>query len=1044
MVTTNHHKSSSTSRMRTTATTLFYIFILVLLLGDGFGKQNKKADKQTTSSQQEIVGINAIQKTTPTAKKTSTTASTVIGGSGVPPTASESVNSAQQQHQQQQTKREAVNIEQQQQTHIINQNIQQQRRYYHHFRYSQELNTPSPQLSGIDGFPWPPNLSTSKQPSSSSSTSTTGTTASASASTSAHDDAVDGVNEEVEETIVFGETLDEDMIEKFVHDNKDKDKDKDNNSNKQKKEKDLNDNNSKKKSNNVDKQQQQQTKKSMNDNNNNNNNNPVSIFPLDLHFKNSQMCIDSKDSFVITNLKSHPIQILSIQTSSQHFETDFIRSFTLKDNENHRVRVVFKPRYIGEYNTTVQVHSVDQDSGLTYVSSIKVFGTAKGSFYQLSPISDRVLIDTMFSRSIYIYNPHNETLYIKDIYTSGAPFYLSLPPGSSTTSSDTPLPPSTTPSVTSSIPSTSSQKLKQQQQQQHESPQNNIWEIEPFTRGQIINLSFRSSLTGMFNNELHIDTNFANFTVYLQIQSIGETVHLSPESLDFGFITGKSDFKSVSLFLYNPEQEDINILEIRPLHPDPRLKFFIHDDSTTFAKSPSEIAHFFYSSELEGVFRGIILIRINGYKDTHIPYRAVVAHGDLSYNPKDVLFPLIPFGSGDIDMDFLDETQDEPYPRLSPTTLKDVASRPIVSKTTPGLYTNRLVLRNNFNVPLVIYSVHVSDNLFVVKDAPLGVSVKPHETWKPILLEINPNYKYNDRQLLGPGGKHASLYVDTNISVFEIDLHAYNRLLSFSTNLLDFETQPLSTFQERSIDFGVISRNEVRRRTFKLKNSNPFNLFITCVGHIQPPTNTNRFNIKTDGVRGIFGQDVVIINKSGTGRDTASGPSSSSSSSTPSSNSLSSKTLTADISMQLLSVYNDRGQFVHSGADFFGADHSFGGVAPRTHCYIWVGRVDEEQLWTRGASSGHHDTVREHDTVVQVASDEWVAVNLTAGGRLWFGPHYARHTRHPWFVRQQHIQYCRQYHVDRYIRPACDMCDADKPAGAQGSHPFCQSGVYTR
>ncbi|EFA75515.1 hypothetical protein PPL_11019 [Heterostelium album PN500] len=208
--------------------------------------------------------------------------------------------------------------------------------------------------------------------------------------------------------------------------------------------------------------------------------------------------------------------------------------------------------------------------------------------------------------------------YITDIYTNGGSFYLSLPNSStqqqqqqqqqpppqqqqptmtnqqqtSTTTTNIlsllkskPSTQSSSPSKSSTQSSTSSISTSSNSQSPTTtiSASNNdltsIWEIQPYSKSHVINLYFRSSFSGQFTGIINIETNVENIQVPTEILSVGDGVHVSPSEIDFGYITSKTDFKSVTLyFLSANHDQDLSIMEIHPEVPDPNLRFFLHYD----------------------------------------------------------------------------------------------------------------------------------------------------------------------------------------------------------------------------------------------------------------------------------------------------------------------------------------------------------------------------------------------------------------------------------------------------------------------------------
>eukprot|EP01132_Coremiostelium_polycephalum_P004817 gene4817-6004_t len=394
--------------------------------------------------------------------------------------------------------------------------------------------------------------------------------------------------------------------------------------------------------------------------------------------------------------------------------------------------------------------------------SLKVRGEALPSIYQLSSLDEIVHVNSKFTHPIYIYNPHNSTMKIFDIYTSGGPFYLSLP--------------------NSKVGDLS----------------NHLWEIPPFTKIHFINLYFISTISGLFNGFVNIETSYENFIIQADIQSVDEGVYLIPNEIDFGFLTSKTDFRSVSLFILNAQKSNqIEILDLFPQQSnDSFIKHSLHDTIIPPTGEKIEIAHFFFNGNVKGKFSGKYILKIKDHKDIIIPYKATVLYGDLENDPKDTQF-------------FID---------LNGSTKQKIEKS--------------IVLTNRFPVPVTIQSLILNDEAYTIKNGSIiGKTVFPTKQWDPFTISFQqPLHLIKDKNFVS---RHSSLIVHTNITSLELDLHSFNGKLEFTSNILDFEND-----KYKLIDFGVVGINEIRKKSIRFRNPNPFPMEINCISISKFDSNT--------------------------------------------------------------------------------------------------------------------------------------------------------------------------------------------------------------
>ncbi|KAL6067249.1 hypothetical protein QOT17_009046 [Balamuthia mandrillaris] len=324
----------------------------------------------------------------------------------------------------------------------------------------------------------------------------------------------------------------------------------------------------------------------------------VAIIPPFLDFKERPVCMPAVESISIINTSERDgLHLFSIASESVHFHSSYFKQSVIPPLGNTTVSIVFLPRTVGVVENDIILQS--SVGNVAY----RVYGQGVQNPYKLQPfVGVKVPADVTYSPPIEMYNPNDEPLQIKEVFTSGGFLHLTLPKG--------------------------------------EDP-HTIWTIQPHTKKPIVKLAFVSQQPGKYTGYVNIKTDQDNMILHVDVLVVKGGLHRTPEELDFATLTSTSDQRQTSLVLLNSGDSPVQVSEIFPLTPDPHLQV---DFTRTVIPPASEkqIATFTYSGRNEGQFTGKLLLRTNDTNPANarmeIPYKARVLHGSLGYHPLNTTF----------------------------------------------------------------------------------------------------------------------------------------------------------------------------------------------------------------------------------------------------------------------------------------------------------------------------------------------------------------------------------------------------------------------
>ena len=245
--------------------------------------------------------------------------------------------------------------------------------------------------------------------------------------------------------------------------------------------------------------------------------------------------------------------------------------------------------------------------------------------------------------------------------------------------------------------------------------------------------------------------------VPVQLTGAHASVFRSPDQIDFGVATQRTDRLRRTLSLLNAGGDPVEILEVTIQPPDPSMRARIAGDGILPSNVEIPAVSLTYSGKIEGTRSGNIVIRTSASRDAMVvPYRARVMHGKLSYDADHVSF-------------------------MSP----EGGRRPFPTQTRLPRVTNE------FPKPLLVFDAEViptdGDDLdaccFVVRGFRRGQVVFPGEALAPFEVEYAPQ---STNAIFT-----AMLRLDTNLTKIEIPVLVYHG------QLMCFDAERAATARRR-------------------------------------------------------------------------------------------------------------------------------------------------------------------------------------------------------------------------------------------------------
>ena len=125
-------------------------------------------------------------------------------------------------------------------------------------------------------------------------------------------------------------------------------------------------------------------------------------------------------------------------------------------------------------------------------------------------INIKVAVGQRVNKHIEIYNPHDEVLSVKEIFTNQAFLHLTLPKGLSPRA---------------------------------KGGGGGSWNVPPTSWSKVMSLSFHGTRGGRHRGFVHVRTNIETLVIPVEVHVMNAGVHLFPDLLDFETLTSKMEKK---------------------------------------------------------------------------------------------------------------------------------------------------------------------------------------------------------------------------------------------------------------------------------------------------------------------------------------------------------------------------------------------------------------------------------------------------------------------------------------------------------------------
>ena len=331
--------------------------------------------------------------------------------------------------------------------------------------------------------------------------------------------------------------------------------------------------------------------------------------PSKLVFNESPISIPKVSEFRIINSLKTDVEIFSVESPNIQFHPILFQPISLEPSENLVVQILFLPYTFDTVQCSIQIITSEGDF------SYYLEGRAVSNPYNLKPIIDRKIPygSVTYERPIVMFNPHMDTLQVKEVFTTedflalkGAPMKND---GKTSDSNDI------------------------------------LWQLQPGAEKTIITLSISTSISlGLHTGYVHIKTDHDNIVVPIEFEIVEGGPFITENSLDFGTLTSIGEQSSLDLIFANNGRDYYRLLRILPKTSMNSVSIVYNGNGTI---SPgvgvkSNVASVTFTANSPGKFEGFLLAYVS--KNDHnesileISYSAAVLSGGLGYTSRNTVF----------------------------------------------------------------------------------------------------------------------------------------------------------------------------------------------------------------------------------------------------------------------------------------------------------------------------------------------------------------------------------------------------------------------
>ena len=498
----------------------------------------------------------------------------------------------------------------------------------------------------------------------------------------------------------------------------------------------------------------------------------IAIQPMEINFGNKPLCSISGAHLTVFNTHaSEPLRVLSLTTDSMAFQPKStpgnLPPFEVPAGGRRKIFVTYAPRTLGMAMGTFML--VTEKGSLL----LNARGIGVNSPYQVQPlIGVRLPTGVPYVWRLDVHNPQATPLRIVEAVSADPFIHLALPTEAEYRGDD-PRDNATAaldPSIVSIPIERASTGIKEtnaasdwigeraagRSSRGLRTFPRSPWILPPGATRTVLMMRMSVDKPGHYEASIRIKMNHSDameggasesgedrsvdIRVPVQLTGAHASVFRSPDQIDFGVATQRTDRLRRTLSLLNAGGDPVEILEVTIQPPDPSMRARIAGDGILPSNVEIPAVSLTYSGKIEGTRSGNIVIRTSASRDAMVvPYRARVMHGKLSYDANHVSF-------------------------MSP----EGGRRPFPTQTRLPRVTNE------FPKPLLVFDAEVIPTdgddpdacCFVVRGFQRGQVVFPGEALAPFEVEYAPQ---STNAIFT-----AMLRLDTNLTKIEIPVLVYH------------------------------------------------------------------------------------------------------------------------------------------------------------------------------------------------------------------------------------------------------------------------------
>ncbi|XP_062547448.1 transmembrane protein 131 homolog [Armigeres subalbatus] len=465
---------------------------------------------------------------------------------------------------------------------------------------------------------------------------------------------------------------------------------------------------------------------------------------------------------LINKHKNRSVFLGSISGSTSDFYSSYFKESVIPPEGNTTFNVVFLPRQLGATAGSIEIHT---SFGLLHYH---VKGDGIECPYRLKPlVGISAPLNATLTPEITLYNPHDTPLQIMEIYSSGGNFQLELPSGA------------------------------------QEGPQA-LWEIPPHSTRSVIRVRFHGKTPGNHTSYVRIKISGGNdvptliekmLVVPIEIEIKKHTGYYTKEPfLDLTVENAKENITKVSWNLTNSGQRRMIIKSWGAFFDDGA---FVYGSKVYITWRPQPMLNFeidWTKYPEKSLAQGSL--SVSYYEPPNpefyftIPFNVQLLRGNLKYDTEILKFLISDDGR------HADQNTQLHEPR-------------------------RLVIRNNFNVPLLISNISVpadcSNNFQITHFVPKTLRPEQEETILRISRIVTENFN-----------RSVSSYIRlmTNVTEYELPIYSYTgmlkRILPFSTTTpRPPEEYEMLDLDDKELNFGILPISTIGETLIAFFNANP-------------------------------------------------------------------------------------------------------------------------------------------------------------------------------------------------------------------------------